>query len=387
MARKKRSSPRASFDARDRSPSPAPANLLGSPLGGTSNSGTSPSARSQAQRRGKQPDLDLNLAMQSLALSAPPMSSPLTPRARRDSGRRAWSDVRATPPPPLNLAAASSPRTPSGTQWTVNDMDDEFGLASPTPRRSSRRSRRTSGQLGTPPTPTPTRRGGGAAARNASPPPSPLLGAAHMVDTDSDALDGDEDVVLATAAQRRRKAEQRKRKQQRKQQQQQQQQVVPAPDAADPVDNVETLDDESSSDDSDRDELDFMHAQLQILCPWYLPVFDATRPMSKRALATFVAVRTSRTGFADFDGLVPEGDTEAARAAAIDAEDALGVAMADQVPGSPVAAVTRVVPEAAGATLATAGAWCRYPSSVPQRRARSPPPRLRLPRVAASWID
>ncbi|KAJ3373594.1 hypothetical protein GGF31_000435 [Allomyces arbusculus] len=387
MARKKRSSPRASFDARDRSPSPAPANILGSPLGGASNSGTSPSARTHAHRRGgKQPDLDLTLAMQSLALSAPSVSSPLTPRARRDSGRRNWSDLRAvaSPPPPLNLqAGASSPRTPSGTQWTVDGMDDEFGLASPTPRRSSRRSRRTSGQLGTPPTPTPTRRGGGAAARNTSPPPSPLLSAAHMVDTDSDALDNDEDVVLATAAQRRRKAEQRKRKQQRKQQQQQQQ-VIPAVDAADPVDHVEVLADESSSDDSDRDELDFMHAQLQILCPWYLPVFDATRPMSKRALATFAAVRTSRTGFVNFDGLVPEGDTEAARAAAIDAEDALGVAMADQVPGSPVAAVTSVIPEAAGATLATAGAWCRYPSAlVPPRRARSPPPRLRLPRVAA----
>ncbi|KNE62445.1 hypothetical protein AMAG_07662 [Allomyces macrogynus ATCC 38327] len=381
MARKKRSSPRASFDARDRSLSPAPAKLLGSPLGGASSNGatgTSPSARTHAQRRGKQPDLDLNLAMQSLALSASPVSSPLTPRARRDSGRRAWSDVRATPPPPLNLAPASSPRTPSGTQWTADDMDDEFGLASATPRRS-RRSRRTSGQLGTPPTPTPPRRGGGTGARNVSPPPSPLLGAAHMVDTDSDALDDDEDVVLATAAQRRRKAEQRKRKQQRKQQQQLQQ-AVPADD---PADLVESVGNESSSDDPDRDELDFMHAQLQILCPWYLPVFDATRPMSKRALAAFAAVRTSRTGFADFDGLVPEGDTEAARAAAIDAEDALGVAMADQVPGSPVAVVTSVVPEAAGATLATAGAWCRYPSSVPQRRARSPPPRLRLPRVVA----
>ncbi|KNE65875.1 hypothetical protein AMAG_09839 [Allomyces macrogynus ATCC 38327] len=318
--------------------------------------------------------------MQSLALSTPPVSSPLTPRARRDSGRRTWSDVRATPPPPLNLQpAASSPRMPGGNQWTAaDDMDDEFGLASPTPRRS-RRSRRTSDQLGTPPTPTPPRRGGGTGARNASPPPSPLLGAAHIVDTDSDALDDDEDVVLATAAQRRRKAEQRKRKQQRKQQQQLQQ-AVPADDHADLVENVGN---ESSSDDSDRDELDFMHAQLQILCPWYLPVFDATRPMSKRALATFAAVRTSRTGFANFDGLVPEGDTDAARAAAIDAEDALGVAMADQVPGSPVAAVTSVVPEAARATLATAGAWCRYPSSVPQRRARSPPPRLRLPRVAA----
>ncbi|KAI9218928.1 hypothetical protein BC828DRAFT_387355 [Blastocladiella britannica] len=182
-----------------------------------------------------------------------------------------------------------------------------------------------------------TRPGDGRAA-----PTTTLLGMTdeESVDDDDDDDDDDPNLALATAAQRRRRDQKRSRKQQ-----QRARQAAEAAEAAAAVAAVGTLvaepemplwrgrrdsqEEENDEEPSDTESLilaraeaeaEYTHAQLQVMCPWYLPVLDVARAMTTdeedadqdedavaRAatyLRVFFASRSSRSAFADFDGLV-----------------------------------------------------------------------------------
>ncbi|ORZ33109.1 hypothetical protein BCR44DRAFT_35911 [Catenaria anguillulae PL171] len=118
--------------------------------------------------------------------------------------------------------------------------------------------------------------------RPVSPSPLPLHPTATH-DSDSSDIDLDDPAILAATAAQRRRREQKRAKRSSKRQQQQQQ-----PPPALVIDAVEADEDggDSDVDLSDTEsivelrmevEAMFVHSQMQVLCPWYLPMFDIVK--------------------------------------------------------------------------------------------------------------